>query len=375
MIAEIVFWTLFAVIVYTFAGYPLIVRMLSQLFGKPTDHDETFLSSVSIILSVYNEEEVIEEKIANFLAMDYPSELIEFLIVSDCCSDGTDELVHRYENERIRLLVQTERSGKTRNLNRGVTEASGEILVFTDANAMFDQDAVRKLVRHFADADIGLVSGKSLYSDGCGCVTTGGAYRCYEDYIKSGESRLASIIGADGAIYALRKSLYEPLPPEYINDFIHTIHSVLKGYRAINDDEAVCREVIGESGGGELRRQTRIMAQSWLVYCSQIVRLVDSGKWGYAWQLTSHKLMRWLSIPLLVLLFVSNSMLLKNGIFYSVFFVLQLLFFVITLFGSRVRKGVLRIPYMFMLIHLGSIFGLVKYLSGNVYTTWNPRND
>jgi cellulose synthase/poly-beta-1,6-N-acetylglucosamine synthase-like glycosyltransferase len=371
----IIFWISLILLFYVFLGYPLAIRMLAAVAGTATQPDESFLPSVSIILSVYNEEEVIEEKIANVLALDYPDQKLEFLIVSDCCSDRTDELIRRHANGRIRLLIQSDRSGKTKNLNWGAAEARGEILVFTDANAMFDRDAVRKLARHFADPAVGLVSGKSVYRDADGAVTGGGFYRRYEDFIKEAESRVGGIIGADGAIYALRKAQYTTLPTRYINDFIHTIQVVLAGGRAISDDLAICREEVEETGSGELRRQTRIMAQSWLIFLSQFGLLLKAGKLLYLWQFISHKFLRWLTVPLMVMLLAANGALVAKGMLYQVVFIGQLLFVAGAVAGSRANGGLLRITYLFTLLHYAALAGLFKYLTGNMYTTWNPRNN
>lgn len=375
MILYTIFWISLSVLFYSFVGYPLAIWCLASLAGKGTQADESFLPSVSIILSVYNEEEVIEAKIANFLALDYPMNLLEFFIVSDCCSDRTNELIRRYESNRVRLLIQTERSGKTLNLNRGVAEARGEILVFTDANAMFDRDAIRMMVRHFADPTIGLVSGKSIYRDASGAFTSGGVYRRYEDFIKDAESRVGGIIGADGAIYALRQCYYTPLPSEYINDFIHTIQVVLTGGRAISDEQIICREEVEETGRGELRRQTRIMAQSWLIFLSQFGLLMKGGKFLYLWQFISHKFLRWLTIPLMVMLFGSSWVLIVKGFVYQAVFVSLLLFMLSVLIGSKLTGGLFRVPYLFCLLHYAALVGFLKYLTGNIYTTWNPRNN
>jgi len=372
---EIIFWITLSILLYVFVGYPLAIRAFAALAGNETQADEAFRPSVSIILSVYNEEEVIEEKIANFLDLDYPTDLLEFVIVSDCCSDRTDELICSHVTERIRLLIQSERSGKTRNLNRGAAESRGEILAFTDANAMFDRDAVRKMVRHFADPGVGLVSGKSMYRDASGAVTSGGTYRRYEDFIKKAESRAGGIIGADGAIYSLRRNYYTSLPSQYINDFIHTIQVVLAGGRAISDDQAICREEVEETGGGELRRQTRIMAQSWLIFLSQFGLLLKGGKLLYLWQFISHKFLRWLTVPLMVTLFMSNLALAANGLLYQIVIIGQLLFAAGVVIGSRVNGSFVRVPYLFILLHYAALVGFFKYLTGNIYTTWNPRNN
>lgn len=375
MVTEILFWLALTLLLYVFVGYPLVIKMLAAIIGVGTKKDEGFLASVSIILSVYNEEEVIEAKIANFLALDYPEDLLEIVIISDCCSDRTDELILRHTNQRIHLLVQAERSGKTRNLNRGVSEARGEILVFTDANSMFDRDAVKKLVRNFADSTVGLVSGKSVYLDATGSVSSGGVYRRYEDFIKDSESRMGGVIGADGAIYALRKNNYTPLRSEYINDFIHTIQVVLAGGRAINDDQAISCEKVEETGSGELRRQTRIMSQSWLIFVSQFGLVLKAGKLLYLWQLISHKLLRWLTMPFVVMLFGASWDCAPAGFFYQAVFVSQIFFITGVLVGTRAKSGFMRVLYLFILLHYAALAGLFKYLNGTIYTTWNPRNN
>jgi cellulose synthase/poly-beta-1,6-N-acetylglucosamine synthase-like glycosyltransferase len=363
-------------LVYTFIGYPLILKVLAMICPRHHAIDETFHPSVSVILSVYNEEAVIRAKIENFLALDYPKELLEFIIISDKCTDRTEEAIRSFGDSRIKLLIQEQRSGKTLNLNRGVTVAGGEILVFTDANSMFARDAVRRLVRHFSDPRVGLVSGRSVYLDANSqSEQLGGAYRKYEEMIKEAESEVTSIVGADGAIYALRKSLYEPLRSEYINDFIHTIQAVIKGCVAISDQSAVCCEVVEEGYDQELRRQTRIMAQSWLIYLSQAGKLLTSGKLLYFWALTSHKLLRWLTIPLMIVLFVASSMLLKAGLFYQCLFAGQVLFISLALLGVKLKAGLMRVPHMFLLLHMAAVLGLFKCLSGNIYTTWSPREN
>jgi len=375
-VTEAVFWLSVFILAYTFIGYPFILKCIVLLRRPAISPTGAFTPSVSILLSVYNEENIIKEKIQNFLSLDYPRELLEMVIVSDKCTDKTEEIIHSFNCDRIRLLVQENRSGKTLALNRAVGEAKGDILIFTDANSMFDKDAVKKLVRHFADPQIGLVSGRSIYLDSLNrSEDLGGAYRKYEEMIKEDESSVASIVGADGAIYALRKELYEPLRPEYINDLIHPIQVVLKGYRAVSEPQAVCREVIDETHSGELRRQTRIMAQSWLIFCTQIGRLLRKMKLVYAWEFASHKFLRWLTIPVMIALFITTAFMFEEGKFYQMIFISQLIFLSLALFGGRLKSGFMRMPYMFALLHVAAVFGFFKYLTGSIYTTWNPRNN
>jgi cellulose synthase/poly-beta-1,6-N-acetylglucosamine synthase-like glycosyltransferase len=374
---EKLFWFLILILIYIFFGYPFLLKCLFLLKPSRASIDDKYTPSVSIILSVYNEEGIIREKIKNFLSLDYPQGLLEMVIISDNCTDKTEEFIKSFNCSRIKLLVQERRSGKTPAINRGVSVAKGDVLVFTDANSILRKDAVMKLVRHFSDPRIGLVSGRSIYLDSQRRTEeVSGLYRKYEESIKRSEGRVSSIVGADGAIYALRRELFEPLNPNYINDFIHPIQVVLKGYRAINETEAICTEIIDETNKDELRRQTRIMAQSWLIYFSQIGRLIEKKKWVYAWEFTSHKFLRWITLPIMFLLFIVTIILFKQGALFQWALLLQIIFFLSVVFGWRDSKiKWLRFSYFFFLIHFSALLGLYNFLSGNVYVTWNPRDN
>lgn len=371
---EIIFWLSLFSLIYAFVGYPAIIALMAAVTGKAKSWSSDKLPSVSVVLSVYNEEEVIGHKLENFLNLSYPPELLELVVVSDGCSDRTEEIVEACSSDRIKLLRQLYRMGKTAALNRGVAEARGEIIIFTDANSMLDSNAVTMLAKHFSDPEIGLVSGRSIYLDpNTGREEVGGVYRRYEDFVISKESAVHSVVGADGAIYALRKSLYEPLAPEFINDFIHPVQTVLKGCRAVSEPGAVCREKV-EDRENELRRQTRIMAQSWLIYFSQIESLIRGGRWLYAWQLTSHKLLRWLALPLMAVTYLTSGFLLLDSEVYFAAFAAQSMFMLVAFLGSQGEGRVAKVAYLFMLMHYAAVAGLYRYLSGSNYVTWNPRN-
>lgn len=371
-----VFWFSLLALVYAFIGYPVIIRLAAALWGRKTLKDKNHTPTVSVLLSVYNEEQVIRQKIENFLHLDYPEDRIELLVISDGCSDQTEEIVRSLASDRVRLLIQEERGGKTLALNRGALEAKGEILVFTDANSMFEPGAVRRLVSHFASPDVGLVSGRSQYLDGSGRTeNTGGAYRHYEDFIKEMESATVSIVGADGAIYALRRALYEPLPSEFINDLLHPMQVVRKGRRAVQEAGARCSEVLESGAGEELRRQTRIMAQSWLIVLTQAPGLLAAGRLGYVWAIASHKALRWLTLPVMGTLLASNIALWGAGWTYQAALLLQAVFYAVALGCWRRKEGVLRIPSMFLMLHLAALTGLVRLAAGQAYATWDPRRN
>jgi len=373
---SMVFWFCLGALVYAFILFPALLWLFSRVAGKKPVRCGNHLPRVSVILSVYNEEAVIGDKIGNFLALDYPEDRIELVVVSDGCSDRTEELVRACESARVRLFVQQERGGKTLALNRGVREAQGEVLVFTDANSMFEPDAVRRLVSHFAAHEIGLVSGSSQYLDSRGrAENTGGAYRRYEDFIKEMESLTVSIVGADGAIYAMRRELYEPLPPEFINDLLHPVQVVRRGLRAVQEPLARCTEVLESGTGDELRRQTRIMAQSWLIVLTQAPRILGAGRYGYFWALMSHKVLRWLTLPIMGVLLASSAALWGEGGGYRIALLLQAAFYAAAVAGWRGGRGLLRIPSMFLMLHLAALTGLVRLAAGQAYATWDPRRN
>jgi cellulose synthase/poly-beta-1,6-N-acetylglucosamine synthase-like glycosyltransferase len=367
------FWFSLLALVYAFIGYPLIVRVAAALLGRKTLKDRNHTPTVSVLLSVYNEEQVIRQKIENFLQLDYPEDRIELLVISDGCSDQTEEIVRSFASDRVRLLIQEERGGKTLALNRGALEAKGEIFVFTDANSMFRPDSVRKLMAAFADPAVGLVSGRSVYLDAEGNETLGGIYRRYEEWIKEGESRLFSIVGADGAIYALRQNVYEPLKPEFINDLLHPIQVVSKGLKAVSEPWAVVVEAGEDDGEAELKRQTRIMAQSWHVCLRHLWKLIRELRVGFVWQVLSHKILRWLALPLLAGLAVGALF----GAFdmYSMLTAVGLIIFLgLAWFGSRGADGIAKVVWMFVVLHWAAVVGLCRLAKGEMFIMWNPRN-
>lgn len=368
----LLFWFSFSSLLYAFVGYPILVRVAAAVWGKRISRDESIAPSVSVLLSVYNEESVIGQKIENFLALDYPEDRIELLVISDGCTDRTEEIVRSCATTRVRLLIQEERGGKTLALNRGASEAKGEILVFTDANSMFRPESIRKLVAPFVDATVGLVSGRSIYVDAEGNDTLGGVYRRYEEWIKEGESGLFSIVGADGAIYALRRDIFEPLRPEYINDLLHPIQVVSRGLMAVCASEAVVLEGGEEDSGVELRRQTRIMAQSWLLCLRFLGDLLQSGRFGFFWQLVSHKILRWLTLPFLFFLGVSAIAGAGDGGFQVLALCGLIGLSALAWSGFRGRGGLSRAAWMFFILHWAALLGLFKLAGGERFVTWNP---
>src|SRR6266850_4774074 len=241
--AEVIFWLSAAALVYTYAGYPLLLAIVSAIRPRRVRRSD-FEATVSVIITAYNEERDLTAKLENTLALDYPSELLEIIVASDCSNDRTDEIVREFSARGVRLCRQPERLGKTAAQNAGVEQAHGEIIIFSDATSHYQPDVIRTMMPNFADAEVGCVAGRLLYVDPTDSRVGRGArsYWSYETFLKKHESRAGSLIGASGCLYAVRRSAYVPLDHEACSDFIIATKMVEQGLRAVYEPNAVCTE-------------------------------------------------------------------------------------------------------------------------------------
>jgi exosortase len=335
---------------------------------------------VTLIISAYNEGKSIGEKLENSLALNYPQERLEILVVSDASTDGTDEVVNRYRPMGIRLIWQLERQGKTAGLNRAVSEASGEIVVFSDANALYHPDAIRKLVRNFNDPDIGYVTGDSRYilDAASGVSLNEGLYWQYERLLKRLETMTGSMVGADGAIYALRRSLYQELHKADINDFVNPLQVIARGFRGVYEPEAICYENTTVRFEEEFRRKVRIISRSWrgLWRVRQVLNPFQYGL--FSWMVVSHKLLRWLVPFFLVTAMISNFFLFSVGDVYRSLFFAQGAFYMIATAGfiftkQNISSRFLNLVYYFCLMNVASMIGVAKGIMGTSHVIWEPE--
>jgi cellulose synthase/poly-beta-1,6-N-acetylglucosamine synthase-like glycosyltransferase len=283
------------VLAYVVAGYPLLLRLLVALRGPRQVRQADIEPTVSFVISAYNEADVIRAKLENALALDYPADRREIVVISDCSDDGTDEIVREFASHGVRLMRQNERRGKTAGLNHTLPLLTGDIVVFSDANAMYSADALRKLVRNFADDKVGYVTGEARY------LLTGEAaadagervYWGYEMELKRLETQIGSMVGGDGAIYAIRRILWRTLPDDAINDFLNPLQIVEAGWRGVYEPEAVCYEETSGRFKSEYKRRVRIVSRSWRAVF-QAPGVLNPFKVGlFSWCLISHKVLRW----------------------------------------------------------------------------------
>lgn len=381
-VAEIVFWVCLGLFLYAYFGYPLLLMLLGAVRRQPAAKEANLEVSVSMVIAAYNEAKVIAQKIENSLALDYPRGLLEIIVVSDCSTDGTDEIVRRYESQGVRLIRQQQRRGKTEALNAGVAAAHGEIVVFSDADAMYEPQALRMLVSRFADERVGVVSGQLRYRapQGKPPGSQESLYWRYEEAVKRLESRLHSLLGANGSIYAIRRALFEPIRTRrpIVDDFTIPFDILVKGWQAVLEPRAVSWETTVPSLGAEYRRKVRIMARAISTMLRALWRTLYPPKPRIAWQLISHKLLRETQAIFFVGMFISSAFLAAQGkTLYAVLFAGQVLLYGVGGLGAAFprlcRFKPVALASHISMIALASTTAFALWATGKTRAIWQPR--
>ncbi len=383
-ILQLTFWTLVFLLIYPYGIYPVLLKLFIRLGwrgGEPHSDGEN-LPRVSFMISAFNEAAVIAAKLRNTLEIDYPAEKFEIIVISDASDDGTDDIVREWavRDARIKLVRQNERRGKTAGLNHGVAAASGEVIVFSDANAMYHPAAVRELVKYFADSTVGYVMGAALYNQsGSEATESEGLYWKFELALKKLESEFYSVVGGDGAIYAIRRTLFFPLREDDINDFVNPLQIVAKGYRGIFNPNAICYEDAAEEFGKEFQRKRRIANRSWRAVKRTIGWYQLPRDIKFLWELFSHKVIRWFSMPMILALFVVTLFLaiLSANPLYDVALTGQIYLFAAAGLGAFLDKKqkpitkIIYLPYYFYLVYYAAMLGIWDERKGIKHAVWN----
>lgn len=365
---------------YVYVGYPIVLWMLTRWRCRPV-FQENISPSVTLLISAFNEVRVIGSKLENALALDYPCDRLEIVVVSDASTDGTDSIVESFAEAGVKLLRMQERQGKSAGLNAAMEQVRGEIIVFSDANISYERDVIRRLVRNFADSSVGCVTGNSCYAENCssGAHVQENTYWQYEQTIRALESQLGSTVGGDGAIFAIRKDLYGPLPAEAINDLVVPLQIVARGYRAVFEPSAVGTEPSAGDFIGEFRRKRRIVNRSWrgVMSVSEVLNPLRFGL--FAWQVWSHKLLRWLVLPFVVLAAIGCIVASPVGLIYQVGAWGMGASLMIAGIGFKVHCGLgvfarfAQAIFYFYMVNLAAIVGIILAVTGRVETLWNPE--
>jgi cellulose synthase/poly-beta-1,6-N-acetylglucosamine synthase-like glycosyltransferase len=379
---EALFWVSVVLGVYPYALYPVLVRLVALVLRRPIGHAATHTPRITVITAAFNEAAHIEATVRNKLSQQYPAELIDVIVVSDESTDGTDEIVQRIaaESGRVRLLRQQPRQGKTAGLNLAMREARGEIIVFADANSIYRPDAIAKLARNFADPKVGYVTGKMVYVNPDGSLVGDGcsAFMRYENALRAAETRIGSIVGVDGGVDSVRKQLYRPMRADQLPDFVLPLTVVEQGYRVVYEPEAILTEETLTTQSSEYRMRVRVALRAlWALWDKR--GLLNPFKTGlFAWQLGSHKLLRYLSFVPLAAAVVLNWLLLSHGPLYLVTAALQVVFllFVLAAFvGPRAlgQSALGRYCFYFALLNWASAVAFLRFIRGQKQVLWQPR--
>ena len=372
---------LFFLVAHPYIFYPASLVLMNHGLQQKKAHDvedKNFFPGVSLLIAAYNEEKVIADKLVNAMNLDYPADKIEIVVGSDGSTDRTNEIVQAFAavHPNVKLARYSQREGKVNVLNKAVRSCAGDIIVFSDANALYNKSAIKNIVRHFSQKKIGCVAGEKRMKTNGALDIIGkneGMYWKLEAFIKQRESTVKTVIGADGALYAIRKELFQPLPTETsVDDFLLSMLIVLQGYRIVYEPESYSYEDAALSLDEELKRKVRIAAGNY--YNLQFLR----GLFGFnllTYMFVSHKLLRWVSPFLLGLL----TLLLMMNIFthyYAIMLFLLLGSYLIAILGYCFEKKLLKYKMISLLTHFyltvfAQFKGWMKYCRGTQKAVWD----
>jgi cellulose synthase/poly-beta-1,6-N-acetylglucosamine synthase-like glycosyltransferase len=376
------FWISVFIIFYTYIGFPLIVVLRGLWLGRPIQQETiTSYPTVSIVIAAYNEAKNIAEKLDNILSMDYPRDRLEVVIASDGSTDGTDAIVERYKEHGVKLL-SLPRSGKAVALNSAVASSKGEILVFSDANSMYKSDAILELVRPFVDPKVGGVAGNQVYrSENSGGTSRDGerAYWNFDRMLKRFQGKSGNTLAATGAIYAIRRSLFRLIPDGVSDDFVTSTAVIVQGYRLVFAPDAIAYEPVAATSKVEFGRKVRVIVRSWRAFIFMRELLNPFRYKFYAIQLFSHKILRYLVVFPLILLFLASLLLWNVSPFYQLAAVMQILFYMFAVSGLLMgntrfgRMKFLTIPFYFCMVNAASLVAIIKVMGGHQVKHWEPQ--
>ena len=358
VVVKVLFWSSLGALAWTHLGYPLAAAAAARLRSRPVRKGAE-LPSVSVIVAAHDEEAVIERRLENLLELDYPRDRLELVVASDASADRTDELVERFGDRGVRL-VRCPRGGKVAAQNHSVPTTGGEILAFSDANATWAPEALRNLVRSFADPQVAYVCGR-LRLEAPDGSNREGAYWRFELALRAAESRLHSVTGGNGSIYAVRRSDYVDVDPRFGHDLAFPYLMVQRGRRAVYEPDAVAYEKPTPTNETEYRRKVRMFEHCWLITLrGRMLRRLGP---VYLVEIVSHRHLRYASGVLHLVLLATNIALAGEGLVYQVLLGCQLGL----LAAAAVGVGIAR---YYVLVTWATVVSLVNYLRRGVPATW-----
>lgn len=367
---EFIFWFSIALVVYAYAGYPCALVVLGWFRTRPVKRS-SITPRVSVIIAAHNEEARIAQKLENTLTQTYPAAALQIIVASDCSSDRTDEIV-RGHGDRVRLVRASERRGKEAAQRLALSDADGDVIVFSDVATALGPDAISTIVSNFADPSVGCVSSVDRFVDDDGQVSGEGAYVRYEMFLRALESRVNTLVGLSGSFFAARRDVCREWASDRQSDFSTLLNAVRLGLRGVSDPMSIgyYRNITDERQ--EFNRKVRTVARGIAVLASNL-SLLNPFRYGlFAWQLASHKLCRWLVPFALIAAVLANAILASTSSLYGAAVLLQSAFYAAAAAGLWSRNRVLRIPAFFVLSNIGVLTAWARYARGDRITTWTP---
>jgi cellulose synthase/poly-beta-1,6-N-acetylglucosamine synthase-like glycosyltransferase len=375
------FWIGVTIVLYTYLGYGLVIYLLSKLKGhsEPTRADDRNLPEVTILIAAYNEEQFIEDKIKNTLALDYPQDRLSVFIVTDGSTDNTPDLTKKFH--AVKLFHEPQRKGKIHAVNRVMKWVTTPLVIFSDANTLLNKEAIKNIVRHYGDKTVGGVAGeKRIFkkSEDNASGSGEGLYWRYESFLKQKDSEVYSVVGAAGELFSLRTELFqEPEENIIIEDFYLSLRIAAQGFRFIYEPNAYAMETASASVAEEWKRKVRICAGGFQAM-GKLKDLLNPFKHGIlSFQYISHRVLRWTLAPLfLPIILLSNLWLALGGFsFYTLTLVAQFCFYALAFLGYLFRdknisiKGFF-VPYYFAVMNLSVYAGFIRYRRGQQSVIW-----
>jgi cellulose synthase/poly-beta-1,6-N-acetylglucosamine synthase-like glycosyltransferase len=355
-VVEVVFWAVFAALAWTHLLYPVAARLGAVVHTRPVRKDDTSVLSVAVIVAAYDEASVIERRIANLQSLDYPADKLEIVVSSDASTDDTEQLAAA-AGARV---IRNERGGKVAAQDRAVGDTDAEVVAFSDANCTWQPDALRRLVRNFADPEVAYVCGRLNLTNDDG-RNKEGVYWRYELALRADESRLASVTGGNGSIYAVRRSDYVDVDPRFGHDLSFPYLMVQRGRRAVYEPEAHAYEKATPTNEDEYRRKVRMFEHCWAIVFEG--RMLRGQRPLYLVELLSHRHLRYASGVLHLVALGANFALLGQGALYAVTLGLQLGLLLAALVGVGIAR-------YYVLVTWATVVALWNYLRRGVPTTW-----
>ncbi len=385
----VIFIISFAALGWTFFGYPFVMFLAAKLSPRNIKRDPTLTPNITLLIPAFNEVDVIRRKLENSVALNYPREKLQILVVDDGSDDGTAEIVREFESRGVTLLKQPVRGGKMNGVNRGFSEATGEIVVLSDASPDYEKDSLHKLASPFADSSVGVVVGTLAVWDAQSAVAKpAGLYWKYEAALRKWESKTGSTVAVHGNMFAIRRKLYKPLKTSTINDEFSIAMEVMRqGYRVIYEPSAISYDMASATMNDEFKRRARINAGRYQALLS--AGYLNAPTFDLTFRLFSHKFLRPLAPIFMIVTFLANMLVVLTmrafenpfGLAQGIWWFLlagQIGFYGLALAGMIAEKQglhirVLSVPYFFVSSNFAALAGLWRWLRNKQRVTWQKR--